>query len=65
MGPLNYALRYFQGWGDDFVKAMDEWFGHALGMAGIAEFFPNKDTFVTLDPKIKDEKLSLHKKWSP
>jgi len=55
MGPLNYALRYFQGWGDDFVKAMDEWFGHALGMAGIAEFFPNKDTFVTLDPKIKDD----------
>ncbi len=55
MGPLNYALRYFQGWGDDFVKAMDEWFGHALGMAGIAEFFPNKNTFVTLDPKIKDD----------
>ncbi len=55
MGPLNYALRYFQGWGDDFVKAMDEWFGHALGMAGIAEFFPNKDTFVTLDPQIKDD----------
>jgi len=55
LGPLNYALRYFKGWGEDFVKGMDEWFGHALAMAGIAEFFPNEDTFVTLDPKIKDE----------
>lgn len=55
MGPMNYALRYFEGWGDDFVKGMDEWFGHAMGMAGVAEFFPNKDTFVALDPKEKDE----------
>ena len=55
MGPLNYALRYFEGWGDDFVKAIDEWFGHAMGMVGISEFFPNKDTFVTIDPKVKDE----------
>lgn len=55
MGPINYALRYFEGWGDDFVKGMQEWFGHAMGMAGIAEFFPNKDTFVTIDPKVKDE----------
>ena len=55
MGPINYALRYFKGWGDDLVKGMDEWFGHAMGMAGVAEFFPNKDTFVTLDPKVKDD----------
>jgi len=26
-----------------------------MGMAGVAEFFPNKDTFVTLDPKVKDD----------
>lgn len=55
LGPIAYALRYFEGWGDDFVKGMDQWFGHAMGMAGIAEFFPNKDTFVTLDPEVKDE----------
>lgn len=55
MGPINYALRYFEGWGDDFVKAMDKWFGHAMGMAGIAEFLPNKDTFISLDPKSKDD----------
>lgn len=55
IGPINYALRYFEGWGDDLVKGMDEFFGHAMGMAGIAEFFPNEDTFVSLDPKVKDE----------
>lgn len=55
IGPINYALRYFDGWGDDFVKGMDEWFGHAMGVVGIAEFFPNEDTFVSLDPKAKDE----------
>lgn len=55
MGPLNYALRYYKGWGDDFMKEFNETFGHAIGIAGIAEFFPNDNTFVTLDPKVKDE----------
>ena len=55
IGPLNYAERYFKGWGDDFVKEIDDWFGHAIGMVGIGEFFPNKDTFVTIDSKVKDE----------
>ncbi len=54
-GPINYALRYFEGWGDNIVKGMDEWFGHAIAIAGVAEFFPNENTFVTLDPEIKDE----------
>jgi choline dehydrogenase-like flavoprotein len=54
-GPINYALRYFEGWGEDYVKQMDIWFGHAMAVGGIAEFLPNKDTFVTLDPKLKDE----------
>ena len=55
MGPLNYALRYYKGWGDDFMNEFNDTFGHAIGMAGIAEFFPNDNTFVTLDPQVKDE----------
>ena len=55
LGPLNYSLRYFDGWGEDYIKQVEKWFGHAISMGGIAEFFPNKDTFITLDPKTKDE----------
>ena len=55
LGPVNYSLRYFEGWGESFVKEMEKWFGHAISMGGIAEFLPNKDSFVTLDPKVKDQ----------
>ena len=55
IGPINYALRYFEGWGDNIVKGMEEWFGHAMAVAGVAEFFPNENTFVTLDPEVKDD----------
>ncbi|MEQ9618261.1 MAG: GMC family oxidoreductase [Deltaproteobacteria bacterium] len=55
MGPVNYAMRYFEGWGKEFVSEMDKWFGHAIAVGGIAEFFPNDDTFVTVDSKVKDE----------
>ena len=53
-GPVNYALRYFDGWGEDFVDDVEKWFGHALAMGGIGEFLPNNDTFVTVDEKVKD-----------
>ncbi|MEW6146073.1 MAG: GMC family oxidoreductase [Thermodesulfobacteriota bacterium] len=55
LGPVNYSLRYFEGWGENYVKEIEKWFGHAISVGGIAEFFPNNDTFVTLDPKIKDQ----------
>jgi choline dehydrogenase-like flavoprotein len=55
IGPVNYSLRYFEGWGENYVKEIEKWFGHAVCVGGIAEFFPNKDTFVTLDPKVKDQ----------
>ncbi len=55
IGPINYALRYFEGWGQECVSKMEKWFGHAIGVGGIAEFFPNDDTFVTLDSRVKDE----------
>ena len=54
-GPINYALRYYEGWGENYVKQMEKSFGHAMAVGGIAEFLPNKDTFITLDPKFKDE----------
>jgi len=54
VGPVNYALRYFDGWGEDFVDDVEKWFGHAIAMGGIGEFLPNKDTFVTVDEKVKD-----------
>jgi choline dehydrogenase-like flavoprotein len=55
LGPVNYSLRYFEGWGENYVKEIEKWFGHAISVGGIAEFFPNNDTFVTLDPKVKDQ----------
>jgi choline dehydrogenase-like flavoprotein len=55
LGPVNYSLRYFEGWGENYVKEIEKWFGHAISVGGIAEFIPNKDTFVTLDPKVKDQ----------
>jgi choline dehydrogenase-like flavoprotein len=54
-GPVNYALRFHEGWGEEFVKEVEKWFGHAIGMGGIGEFLPNKDTFVTVDENVKDE----------
>ncbi|MGH7889316.1 MAG: GMC family oxidoreductase N-terminal domain-containing protein, partial [Thermodesulfobacteriota bacterium] len=33
-GPVNYALRFHEGWGEEFVKEVEKWFGHAIGMGG-------------------------------
>jgi choline dehydrogenase-like flavoprotein len=54
-GPVNYALRFHNDWGEEFVKNMDKTFGHAIAIGGIGEFFPNKDTFVKISEKEKDE----------
>jgi choline dehydrogenase-like flavoprotein len=55
IGPVNYALRFFDGWGEKFVNEVMKWFGHAFSIGGIGEFLPNKNTFVTLDDTVKDE----------
>lgn len=55
LGPVSYALRYFDGWGDEFVRDIEKWFGHAIAIGGIGEFLPNKNTFVTVNEKIKDD----------
>lgn len=54
-GPVNYALRFHEGWGEDFVKSVERWFGHAISIGAIGEFLPNEDTFITISEKIKDE----------
>ncbi|MGH7791535.1 MAG: GMC oxidoreductase, partial [Thermodesulfobacteriota bacterium] len=54
-GPLNYALRFHEGWGEEYVKEVEKWFGHAIGMGGIGEFLPNDNTFVTVSESEKDE----------
>lgn len=55
MGPVHYAQRYFDGWGEEFVKNIEKWFGHAIAIGGIGEFLPNENTFVTVDERVKDE----------
>lgn len=55
MGPINYALRYHTGWGEEFVKEVEKWFGHAVVMGGIGEFLPNERTFISVEENIKDD----------
>lgn len=55
MGPVNYALRFHDGWGEDFVKEIEKWFGHAITIAGIGEFLPNNETFVSVNNNSKDD----------
>lgn len=54
VGPVDYATRYMSGWGDEFVNEMQKWFGHAIAIGGIGEFFPNNNTFVKVNEKVKD-----------
>ncbi len=53
-GPVSYAQRFIEGWGEDLVKGVEKWFGHAISMGGLAEFLPNEKSFVTVDDKMKD-----------
>lgn len=55
IGPVNYAMRFHDGWGEDFEKEVEKWFGHAFGINGIGEFLPNEDTFISTDEERKDE----------
>ncbi|MGI9535280.1 MAG: GMC family oxidoreductase [Thermodesulfobacteriota bacterium] len=55
IGPVGYATHYDKGWGEDFEKKVEKHFGHAVGVTGIGEFLPNKDTFITLSDDTKDK----------
>ena len=49
--PLHYASYYFDDFGQELISDVQKWFGHAIGIAGIGEFLPNNDTFVSLSEK--------------
>ncbi|MGH7885703.1 MAG: GMC family oxidoreductase [Thermodesulfobacteriota bacterium] len=51
LSPVHYANYFFQSSGKKLIEDMGKWFGHAIGIAGIGEFQPNKDTFVTVSDK--------------
>lgn len=51
LSPVHYATHYFKTSGKSLIADMEKWFGHAVGIAGIGEFLPNKDTFVTVSDK--------------
>jgi choline dehydrogenase-like flavoprotein len=54
LGPVNYARRVVKGWGQAHKAAMRKNFGHVLSLAGICESLPHKNSYVDLDPQIKD-----------
>lgn len=51
LSPYHYASYYFDDFGEDLTSQVEKWFGHAIGISGIGEFLPNKDTFVTISDK--------------
>ncbi len=51
LSPLHYAKYYFDGIGEELTSEVQRWFGHAIGIAGIGEFLPNKDTHITISEK--------------
>lgn len=55
LGPLSYAHRLADGWGQTFKDRVRETFGHALAVTSISEFLPNQYSYVGLDPDEKDE----------
>ncbi|MBI5861117.1 MAG: GMC family oxidoreductase [Rhodocyclales bacterium] len=53
-GPIAYALRAISGFGKQLKDGVRASFGSALSVGAIAEFLPNEETFVELDPQKKD-----------
>lgn len=53
-GPLSFTLNFFKGWGRDLKEKVLKYFGHTITVGGIGEFLPNKDSFITIDEKVKD-----------
>lgn len=55
LGPVSYAHRVADGWGQAFKDRVRETFGHALAVTSISEFLPNRYTLIRLDEEEKDE----------
>ena len=54
VGPIAQATRLARGFGAALKARVRAEFGHALAVGGIAEYLPNPETFVALDPTRRD-----------
>jgi choline dehydrogenase-like flavoprotein len=54
LGPLGYAKKVVGGVGDEHLDQMQRVFGRAVAIKSVGEFLPNKDTFIDIDPGVKD-----------
>ena len=54
LGPASYATKVVGGVGDGHLDEMQRVFGRALVIKAIGEFLPNKDSFIDVDPNVKD-----------
>jgi len=55
IGAGQYATRVISGWWRKHKQAMRQSCANVLGITGIGEFLPNKDTYIDLDTKQIDE----------
>jgi choline dehydrogenase-like flavoprotein len=55
MGPVAYATRLIEGWGQQHKQRLRASFGHALAIGAIGESLPHPGSFVDLDPTARDE----------
>lgn len=55
LGPVNYAQRVVDGWGDSHKQAMRDVFGRVLSVTGITECLPNISSYVDLAPEHTDD----------
>lgn len=53
-GPVAYAERLVPGFGLAHQRRLAEIFGHAVALLALGEWFPNPQTYVDLDPRLRD-----------
>ncbi len=53
-GPISYATRLFDGFGQGLKDKVRSSFGSAVSVGAIGEFLPNEGTYIDLDPGERD-----------
>jgi choline dehydrogenase-like flavoprotein len=53
-GPINYASRAIEGFGQELKDRVRMQFGSILSVGAIGEFLPNERSYIDLDPDKKD-----------
>ena len=54
LGPLGYARTIAPTWGDEHVKFMNDYFGHAINIFAIGEMIPRETNTITIDSSKTD-----------